>query len=54
MALGMAMNGAERTRRHAPLGFGAASEPRSIRAMSLITPLRGLDPSVDFRIANLI
>ena len=58
MALGMAMNGASGTtfdEMRATLGFGAASEAEIDEGYkSLIALLRGLDPSVDFRIANSI
>jgi serine protease inhibitor len=58
MALGMAMNGASGTtydEMRATLGFGAASEPEIDQGYkSLIALLRGLDPGVDFRIANSI
>jgi serine protease inhibitor len=58
MALGMAMNGASGTtfdEMRATLGFGAASESEIDQGYkSLIALLRGLDPSVDFRIANSI
>ena len=58
MALGMAMNGASDTtfdEMRATLGFGAATESEIDQGYkSLITLLRGLDPSVDFRIANSI
>jgi len=58
MALGMAMNGASGTtfdEMRATLGFGAASEAEIDQGYkSLIALLRGLDPSVDFRIANSI
>jgi serine protease inhibitor len=58
MALGMAMNGASGTtfdEMRATLGFGAASESEIDQGYkSLITLLRGLDPGVDFRIANSI
>jgi serpin B len=58
MALGMAMTGASGTtfdEMRATLGFGAASEPEIDQGYkSLIALLRGLDPGVDFRIANSI
>jgi len=58
MALGMAMTGASGTtfdEMRATLGFGAASESEIDQGYkSLITLLRGLDPGVDFRIANSI
>ena len=59
MALGMAMNGAAGTtydEMRAALGFGAAATETEIGESyrSLITLLRGLDPGVDFRIANSI
>ena len=58
MALGMAMNGASGTtfdEMRATLGFGTAAEPEIDQGYkSLIALLRGLDPSVDFRIANSI
>src|SRR5437763_1420248 len=58
MALGMAMNGASGTtfdEMRATLGFGAASESEIDQGYkSLIALLRGLDPAVDFRIANSI
>ena len=59
MALGMAMNGAAGTtydEMRATLGFGAAATESEIGESykSLITLLRGLDPEVDFRIANSI
>src|SRR5947208_2946577 len=58
MALGMAMNGASGTtfdEMRATLGFGAATESEIDSGyMSLIALLRGLDPAVDFRIANSI
>ncbi len=58
MALGMAMNGASGTtfdEMRATLGFGATSEAEIDQGYkSLIALLRGLDPSVDFRIANSI
>ena len=59
MALGMAMNGAARTtydEMRATLGFGATTTAGEIGESykSLIALLRGLDPSVDFRIANSI
>jgi len=58
MALGMAMTGASGTtfdEMRATLGFGAASEPEIDQGYkSLIALLRGLDPAVDFRIANSI
>lgn len=58
MALGMAMNGAAGptyTQMRTALAFGTATDD-DINASykSLITLLRGLDPSVDFRIANSI
>lgn len=58
VALGMAMNGAGGTtydEMRATLGFGNASESEIDRGcQSLVALLRGLDPSVDFRIANSI
>jgi serpin B len=59
MALGMAMNGAAGTtydEMRATLGFGASATESEIGESykSLITLLRGLDPGVDFRIANSI
>src|SRR5215208_2181762 len=59
MALGMAMNGAAGTtydEMRTTLGFGASATETEIGTSykSLITLLRGLDPSVDFRIANSI
>jgi serpin B len=59
MALGMAMNGAAGTtydEMRATLGFNASATETEIGASykSLIALLRGLDPSVDFRIANSI
>src|SRR6187549_1921890 len=59
MALGMAMNGAASTtydEMRATLGFGASATETEIGESykSLIALLRGLDPSVDFRIANSI
>ena len=59
MALGMAMNGAAGTtydEMRATLGFGAMASDAEIGEsyQSLITLLRGLDPVVDFRIANSI
>jgi serpin B len=58
MALGMAMTGASGTtfdEMRATLGFGAASESEIDQGYkSLIALLRGLDPAVDFRIANSI
>jgi serpin B len=59
MALGMAMNGASGTtydEMRATLGFGAGATESEIGESykSLIALLRGLDPSVDFRIANSI
>jgi serine protease inhibitor len=59
MALGMAMNGASGTtydEMRATLGFGASATETEIGESyaSLIALLRGLDPSVDFRIANSI
>jgi serpin B len=59
MALGMAMNGAAGTtydEMRATLGFGASATETEIGESykSLIALLRGLDPSVDFRIANSI
>jgi len=58
MALGMAMNGASGTtfdEMRATLGFGTTSESEIDQGYkSLITLLRGLDPGVDFRIANSI
>ena len=59
MALGMALNGAAGTtydEMRATLGFGASATETGIGESyeSLIALLRGLDPSVDFRIANSI
>ena len=58
MALGMAMNGAAGTtydEMRAALAFGSASETEIGESYkSLITLLRGLDPSVSFSIANSI
>ena len=59
MALGMAMNGAAGTtydEMRATLGFGATTTDVEIGEgyRSLVTLLRGLDPAVDFRIANSI
>ena len=59
MALGMAMNGAAGTtydEMRSTLGFGAAATETEIGESykSLIALLRGLDPAVDFRIANSI
>jgi serine protease inhibitor len=59
MALGMAMNGAAGTtydEMRATLGFGASATESEIGESykSLIALLRGLDPGVDFRIANSI
>ncbi len=59
MALGMAMNGAAGTtydEMRATLGFGAAASETEIGESygSLIALLRGLDPAVNFRIANSI
>jgi serine protease inhibitor len=58
MALGMAMNGASGTtfdEMRATLGFGTAPESEIDQGYrSLIALLRGLDPGVDFRIANSI
>ena len=59
MALGMAMNGAAGTTHdemRTTLGFGATAPEAEIGESykSLIALLRGLDPSVDFRIANSI
>ena len=59
MALGMAMNGAAGTtydEMRATLGFGATASETEIGESyrSLIALLRGLDPAVDFRIANSI
>jgi serine protease inhibitor len=59
MALGMAMNGAAGTtydEMRATLGFGASATETEIGESykSLIALLRGLDPEVDFRIANSI
>jgi serpin B len=59
MALGMAMTGAAGTtydEMRATLGFGATSTENEIGESyrSLITLLRGLDPAVDFRLANSI
>jgi serine protease inhibitor len=58
MALGMAMNGAVGTtydEMRTTLGFGTATEAEIGESYkSLIALLRGLDPGVDFRIANSI
>jgi serine protease inhibitor len=58
MALGMAMNGASGTtfdEMRATLGFGSAPESEIDQGYkSLIALLRGIDPGVDFRIANSI
>jgi len=59
MALGMAMNGAAGTtydEMRGTLGFGASATESEIGESykSLIALLRGLDPGVDFRIANSI
>lgn len=58
MALGMAMNGAAGStydQMRATLGFGATSEAEiDAGYKGLIALLRGLDSSVDFRIANSI
>ena len=59
MALGMAMNGAAGPtydEMRAALGFGATATEAEIGESykSLVTLLRGLDPGVDFRIANSI
>ena len=59
MALGMAMNGAAGTtydEMRATLGFGATATETEIGESykSLIALLRGLDPAVDFRVANSI
>jgi serpin B len=59
MALGMAMTGAAGTtydEMRATLGFSATSTENEIGESykSLITLLRGLDPAVDFRLANSI
>jgi serpin B len=59
MALGMAMNGAAGTtydEMRATLGFGASATESEIGESykSLIALLRGLDPSVELRIANSI
>jgi serpin B len=59
MALGMAMNGAAGTtfdEMRATLGFDGSATEREIGESykSLVTLLRGLDPSVEFRIANSI
>ena len=59
MALGMAMNGAAGTtydEMRATLGFGTTATETEIGESyeSLIALLRGLDPSVEFRIANSI
>ena len=59
MALGMAMNGTAGTtydEMRATLGFGTTATEAEIGESykSLIALLRGLDPSVDFRIANSI
>jgi serpin B len=58
MALGMAMNGAEGTtfeEMRSSLGFGSHSYEELNRAyQSLIALLRGLDPKVEFKIANAV
>lgn len=58
MALGMTMNGAEGetfTQMRTALGFGARTyEELNTAYQSLIALLRGLDPRVEFRIANAI
>ena len=59
MVLGMTMNGAAGTtydEMRAALGFGATATDAEIGQSykSLITLLRGLDPSVDFRVGNSI
>jgi serpin B len=58
MALGMTMNGAEGTtftEMRSALGFGPRSYDELNQAyQSLIALLRGLDPGVEFRIANAI
>lgn len=58
MALGMTMNGAEGTtfeEMRSALGFGTQSYAElNASYQSLIALLRGLDPKVDFRIANAI
>jgi serpin B len=58
MALGMTMNGASNAtyaQMKSTLGFGAASDADvNASYKSTIALLRGLDPSVDFRIANSI
>jgi len=58
MALGMTMNGAEGTtfeEMRSALGFGPRSyEELNSSYRSLIVLLRGLDPKVEFRIANAI
>jgi len=58
MALGMAMNGAAgatHDQMRAALGFGTATDQEIGESYkSLIALLRGLDPAVDFRIANSI
>ena len=58
MALGMAMNGASGAtydQMKSALAFGSAAEPEINGGYkSLIGLLRGLDPAVDFRIANSI
>lgn len=58
MALGMTMNGAEGTtfeEMRSTLGFGTESYAElNASYQSLIALLRGLDPKVDFRIANAI
>lgn len=58
MALGMTLNGAEgttRTEMQSALGLGAVSRETVLASSrDLIALLRGLDPKVDFRIANSI
>lgn len=58
MALGMTMNGAEGTtfeEMRSALGFGSRTYEELNRSyQSLIALLRGLDPKVEFRIANAI
>jgi serpin B len=58
MALGMAMNGAEGTtfeEMRSSLGFGARTyQELNSSYKSLIALLRGLDPKVEFKIANAV
>lgn len=58
MALGMVLNGAAGAtydEMRAALGFGSMTRPEIIAAYrDLISLLRGLDPKVDFRIANSV